>query len=194
MVNIPVSTVGRVIPAQGLTTHAQFTDSTTTLPNAGAGVAADRITAQATDVASGVFMFDMHEGMGLELHFASTEDSVTGENATARVFREIVLAVDINSNPVQWTYRHLCDVALVASTVQYGVASGAMDAAVTWCIPTVSNDAGLEPVGTRVMQGLTTQSAGSVIIDPVCASRIMVVCRKGTCQGVTVLASKWTGL
>ena len=193
MVNIPVSTVGRVIPAQGLS-HGEFTASNAALPVAGAGVASDRITAQASSTASGVFMFDMHEGMGLELHFASREASGASETSTARIFREIALCDGINDNPRQWTYRHLCDVNLVASTNQDGKEDGAVDEEFAWCIPTVGNDAGLTPVGTRTMQGLTTGAAGSVIIDPVCASRIMVVCRKGTCQGVTVLASKWTGL
>ncbi len=190
----PISKPGKLLPALGLSTHAQYTDSTTALPVAGVGVAADRITGQQSNTTTGVFMFDVHEGTGLELHFASREDSVTGETSEARVFREIAIAVDSNSNPVQWTYRHLCDIALTASLAQLGVSGGVIDDALYWCVPTVSADAGLSPSGTRVMQGATAGAAGSVIIDPVCAGRIMVVCRKLTSAGVTVYGSKWTGM
>lgn len=192
--SVPISTIGKMRPAQGLATHALYTASTTALPLAGAGVAADSLAQQTSNTTTGVFMFEMSEGMGLELHFASREDSVAGETSDARIFREISICSPTSDNPGQVTYRHLCNVSLAASTGQVGVASGLVDDALYWCVPTVSSDAGLTPTGTRVMQGLTAGAAGSVIIDPVCAGRIMVVCKIGTSAGVTVYASKWTGM
>jgi len=44
------------------------------------------------------------------------------------------------------------------------------------------------------MQGWPPGAGGSVIVAPVWGSRIMVVLKIGTCAGVTVVASKWTGL
>lgn len=189
----PISVIGKLRPAQGLT-HSQYSASSTALPNAGAGVAADSLTQQSSNTTTGVFMFEMSEGMGLELFFASREDSATGETSTARIFREISICAATNDNPGQVTYRHLCDVALTASATHIGIVGGLVDDSFAWCIPVTSNDAGLDPVGTRTLQGLTTTEAGSVVIDPLCAGRIMVVTRIGTSAGVAVYAQKWSGL
>ena len=189
----PISVIGKLRPAQGLT-HSDYSASSTALPNAGAGVAIDSVTQQTSNTTTGVFMFEMSEGMGLELFFISREDSTTGETSTARIFREISICPATSDNPGQVTYRQLADVALTASATHLGVAGGLVDDNCAWCIPTVGNDAGLTPVGTRTMQGLTTTEAGSVVIDPLCAGRIMVVTRIGTSAAVAVYAQKYSGL
>lgn len=187
----PISKAGILIPANGLT-FALESSSNTALPVAGAGVAADSLTQQVSDINAGTFLFSMPEGTGLELQFAITDN--TGETATFRVFREIALVATPNASPSQFTYRHLCDLTVAASTAQAGIASGSVLNTAYWGVPTITSEAGLSPNGTRVMQGTTAGAAGSVIVDPVCAGRIMVVGKIGTAAGFRVFAQAWTGM
>jgi len=182
---------GTVRPANGFA-FGDESASSTALPVAGAGVAADAITQQASSTSAGTFLFSMPEGMGLELHFAIKD--AAGETATFRIFRELALATNIDGNPSQVTYRHLCDLTVTASTAQTGHASGVVADTYFWGVPVISTDAGLAPNGTRVMQGATAGAAGSVVIDPLCAGRIMVVGKIGTAAGFKVLASAYTGM
>lgn len=194
----PVSKIGKIIPAQGLGFHEHGrTASSAALPVAGDGYAADSLTAQQSDLDNGVYLFDTSECMGLELHFSAV--GLAGVTATARVFRELVTSTSDNtvSSSTSFTYRHLCDISLAASSAQAGTGSGSSSvpgANDKWCVPTITSDAGLSPSGTRVLQGTTAGAAGSVVIDPLGASRVLVVLAVGSADYVGVHANKWTGM
>jgi len=159
------------------------------LDAAGSGGAADSLTLSATNPATGRNVFDVHETTGLELHFALT--GALNTTATARVFRAIpVTSSQLSTDPVQWTYRHICDVSLTASA-QTGTGSGITKGTQRWASIVVTADAGAM-ASTRVVNGTTTNAAGSLFIDPVCAPRIVVQTRVGTATDVTVFASDWT--
>ena len=163
--------------------------SNNALVDAGAGVFADALSLTAATAANGLFYFDVNEATGLELHFAMT--GALASTGTARVMRVIPIRAGENTRQAQFTFRHLCDLSLVASS-QTGVASGVTVAAQRWASATVSSDAGLTPLGTRTLNGLTTTAAGSVVIDPMCAGQIVVQVKIGTCTDIVVYPSNWT--
>lgn len=148
---------------------------------------------------AGIHVFNTDEITGLELHFSLA--SIKNGTATARIFRAIpAFTSQANAtafgSPSQWTYRHLCTVSLVAS-VQGSVTSGVLTdgtKAERWASVTVSSDAGLAPTGTRTMNGTTTDAAGSLVIDPLGAPRIVVQTCIGTADSVTCYANDWTGM
>lgn len=190
----PIAIEARMRPALGLGFHeAGRSACDTALPVAGAGVAADSLTQQASSLDTGVFMFETSEAHGNELHFFGV--GLAGISGTARVFREIVLSANGSDTVAQVTYRHLFDVTLTTSSAQTGPAgSGGNDSQATddkWCVPVITSDAGLSPAGTRVMQGTTAGAAGSVVLDPMGAGRIMVVTKKGSLDYLGVLGNKW---
>lgn len=162
--------------------------SNNALVDAGAGVFADALSLTAATVANGLFYFTVPL-TGLELHFAMT--GALASSGTARVMRVLPFKTASSASNQQFTFRHLCDLSLVASS-QTGVASGVTVAAQRWASATVSSDAGLTPLGTRTLNGLTTTAAGSVIIDPLCAGLIVVQTKIGTCTDIVVYPANWT--
>lgn len=172
-------------------TNATASTSNSALVDAGAGVFADTLTLPAATVANGLFYFSVNDTTGLELHFAMT--SALSVAATARIMRVIPLQVADNNTSRQWTFRHLCDIDLTASS-QTGVASGDVVVAQRWASAAITSgkDAGLTPLGTRTMNGLTTTAAGSVVIDPLCAPQVVVQIKRGSATDVVVFPSNWT--
>ena len=188
----PISKTARVIPAQGLSLFTSRSASSTALPVEGAGVATDSVTQQTSSTASGVFMFDTSESTGLELAFVLTDTAA--QTATFRVFRELVYGSEATNEVTAVTYRHVCDISVTACSAKAGIVAGIINSSLLWGIPTVTSDAGLAPNGTRVLQGSTAGAPGTVVIDPLCAGRVMVVGKKGTCTDFAVVANKWTGM
>jgi hypothetical protein len=189
----PVSKQAQMIPALGLGFHEEGRSlCDDALPVAGAGLVADSVTAIASSLATGVFVFETHESFGLELHAAQV--GLAGVSSTSRVFREIPMGATEAGQPGQYTYRHLCDITWVASSAQAGCTDGLNPTTNKWSVPTVTSDAGLAPLGCRVMQGTTAGAAGSVVIDPLGAGRVIVITKKGTADYIGVWANKYTGL
>lgn len=171
-------------------TNETVSTASAALIDAGSGVFADDDSLPADDTA-GLHFFPVHETTGMELHFAI--DGTLAETATARIYRAFPITTGrFNATARGWTYRHLCDVSLVGSAQELGTFSQEIGAALRWTSVTVTSDAGLLPSGTRTMNGLTTNAAGSLVIDPLCAPYIIVQTRIGTCDGVAVFASDWT--
>lgn len=154
---------------------------------AGSGDFADDATIPTSD---GLHILRVNETTGLELHFAIS--GTLGQNATARVYR--ALPVRLTQGDIQsagWTYRHICDVSLTGSAQALGEFGEEVGTDLRWAsvLVTSSADGGLS---TRAINGTTTNAAGSLFIDPVCAPYIIVQTRIGTCASVAVYASDWT--
>lgn len=183
---VTFSNSGYLYPSE---TGISESSSTDTLIVTGEGVTDDG-TLAASDSTTGIYVFDIHETTGLELHFAL--EGAAGVTGTARVWRAIpVRAGPRTSSGTQWTYRHLCDVSLIASS-QEGVASGVVGSTFKWATVSVTSDAGLSPLGTRTLNGTTAGAAGSLFVDPLCASNLVVQVKRDTASGIKVLASDWT--
>lgn len=164
--------------------------SNNALVAAGTGIFADALAITTGTAANGLHAFEVHETTGLELHFALS--GVLNTTATARVYRAIPVTTGRTSDqPISWTFRHLCDVSLTASA-QSRCISGIVVEDNRWANVTVSSDAGLQPLGTRSLNGTTTNAAGSLFIDPICAQFVVVQTKIGTATDVSVFASDWT--
>ena len=186
---VTFSKEGYAYPALPTATESSSTDA---LYDTGEGPTDDGSLA-ATNVVTGFYVFDVHETTGIELHFAM--EGATGVTGTARVWRAIPIMgsqfPSTNGTVTQWTYRHLCDVSLTASA-QEGSAAGFVKSTHRWASVVVTADAGLSPLGSRAMNGLTTNAAGSLVIDPMCAPRIVVQVRRATASSIVPLALDWT--
>lgn len=173
--------------ADGGTTESSSTDA---LITTGTAPIEDSTTLVATDITTGIHVFRVHETTGLELHFGM--EGALGVTGTARVWRAIPVNTSQSSQGTvsQWTYRHICDVSLTGSA-QAGTGSAIVRSTLRWATIalTASADGGLS---TRVVNGTTTNAAGALYVDPVCAPYVVVQVKRDTASGVMPLAFNWT--
>lgn len=175
-------------PPVGVTSESSSTDA---LIATGTAPIEDGVLVT-NDAATGIHVFRVHETTGLELHFGL--EGALGVTGTARVWRAIPVtsAQNVSDPVVQWTYRHVCDVSLTASAqTGVGTTGHVVPSTFRWASVVVNSsaDGGLS---TRAVNGTTTNAAGSLFVDPVCAPIIVVQVKRDTASGIVPLAMNWT--